>query len=98
MSLGRELLVRPLAMTEYHHYYWWNVCEIINSFAILIYGFLCYISLLLAAFYYTLGNLHPMYRSTTRTIQLLAIAKTDAIKEYGIEVLLKPMIEEVKCL
>ena len=44
------------------------------------------------AFYYMLGNLQPKYRSTTRTIQLLAVAKTADLKQYEMDALLTPVI------
>ena len=50
------------------------------------------------AFYYMLGNLQPMYRSTTRTIQLLAVAKTADLKKYGMGALLTPVTGEINQL
>jgi hypothetical protein len=50
------------------------------------------------AFYYMLGNIQPMYRSTTRTIQLLAVAKTMDLKKHGIDALLTPITEKINQL
>ena len=55
-------------------------------------------ALSLGAFYYTLGTVRPMYRSTIRNIHLLGIAKTDDIKAYGIDALFYPIIEEINSL
>jgi len=40
-------------------------------------------------FYYSIVNIPPKYRSKIKTIQLLAIAKKEDIKDYGLEDLLK---------
>lgn len=45
--------------------------------------------------YYTLGNLDPKLRSTLKSIHLLSIAKHECIVRYGIEELLKPVVEDV---
>jgi hypothetical protein len=45
-----------------------------------------------------LGNIQPMYRSTTRTIQLLAVAKTMDLKKHGIDALLTPITEKINQL
>ena len=45
--------------------------------------------------YYTLGNLHPILRSTLKSIHLLGIAKYEVICKYGIDKLLKPVIDDV---
>ena len=42
-------------------------------------------------FYYTLGNICPIFRSNLRAIQLLAVAKTSDIHTYGCEALLQPL-------
>ena len=47
-------------------------------------------------FYFTLGNMHPKYRSRLSAIQLLCIVKTNIIKMYGMDAILKPFIEDVK--
>lgn len=49
-------------------------------------------------FYFVLGNLLPMFRSKLRRINLLAIAKCEHIKKYGIDVVLKPILEDIKKL
>ena len=47
------------------------------------------------AFYFTIGNIHPKYRSSLKSIQLLAIAKTKLIKEYGIDRILNVIVDDV---
>ena len=49
-------------------------------------------------FYYTLGNIHPMFRSSLKAIQLVCVAKSFDIKEYGCDSLLKPFFEQIKQL
>ena len=49
-------------------------------------------------FYYTLGNIRPSYRSTYRSIQLLAIAASTDIKSHGVESLLSNFIDSVNQL
>lgn len=50
------------------------------------------------AFYFLLGNLHPRYRASTNNIQLVSLFKSSFISKYGIDLLLKPFIEDVKKL
>jgi hypothetical protein len=49
-------------------------------------------------FYYVLGNIRPIFRSSIRNIQLIAIAKTNDIKDYCVDNLLLPFIQEVNRL
>ena len=46
-------------------------------------------------FYYTLGNLKFSYRSSIRSIELIAVAKTSDIREFGIEKLITAFISGV---
>lgn len=46
-------------------------------------------------FYMTLGNIHPKFRSTLKSIQLLALVKNEHIKEYGMNAVLDKIIEDV---
>ena len=52
----------------------------------------------LGLFYFILGNLLPMFRSKLRRINLAAIAKCEQIKKYGINAVLKPIMEDIKKL
>jgi hypothetical protein len=52
----------------------------------------------LGCFYYTLGNIRPVFRSSLKMIFILAIAKTVDIKRYGCEVLLNDFIEDMSKL
>jgi hypothetical protein len=47
-------------------------------------------------FYYTLGNVSPMYRSRMVATQLLAVAKTIDLKQFGIQRLLADFIAVIK--
>ena len=50
------------------------------------------------AFYFTLGNCVPKVRSKLRSIQLLALVKSTLIKKYGMNVIMKPIVEDLKRL
>lgn len=52
----------------------------------------------IGCFYFTLGNVLPIFRSQLRMIQLLAIAYTSDIRTYGYEKLLQPFLDSVKKL
>ncbi|XP_028418281.1 uncharacterized protein LOC114543534 [Dendronephthya gigantea] len=49
-------------------------------------------------FYYTLGNLSPKIRSKRCAIRLLAIVKSNLVKKYGYNAILKPIISDIKKL
>ena len=50
------------------------------------------------AFYFTLGNLPPKYRSRLTSIHLLALVKSTFISEYGMDAVMKPFIQDLKKL
>lgn len=52
----------------------------------------------IGCFYFTLGNIRPIYRSQLRAIQLLAVAYTSDIKTFGYKNLLQPFVDSVKAL
>lgn len=54
--------------------------------------------LFLGVVYYTLGNIDPKYRSQLDSIQLLLIATTPVIKQYGIDALLEPFMNDLAYL
>jgi hypothetical protein len=45
--------------------------------------------------YLTLGNIHPKHRSTLNSIQLLAVATYPVIKQYGIDTLMEPIMNDL---
>ena len=45
-------------------------------------------------FYYTLGNLDPILRSSLKNIHL-CVAEYNVIKKYGIEEILKPILDSL---
>lgn len=49
-------------------------------------------------FYFLLGNLHPMYWSKLKSIQLVALCKHRYIKKYSIHSVLAPFVEDMKKL
>ena len=52
----------------------------------------------LGLFYFSLGNLKPRLRSTTDSIQLVAVVKCDFLNKYGVDEILKPFVEDIKKL
>ncbi|CAB4035128.1 Hypothetical predicted protein, partial [Paramuricea clavata] len=52
----------------------------------------------LGGFYFILSNLRPCYRSRINSIQLFALCKVPLIKKYGIDKILQPFMDDVKCL
>lgn len=52
----------------------------------------------LGMFYWSLGNIKPEFRSSLRSINLLAIVKTQYIRKYGLDAFLTPFVEEIKLL
>ena len=53
---------------------------------------------LIGIIYLTLGNIPPKFRSTLNAIQLLCVATFPVIKEYGIDTLLEPIMNDLACL
>lgn len=49
----------------------------------------------LLMFYYTLGNIDPKFRSKLAAIRLLAIAKTRDISKWGVDVILKRILQDL---
>ena len=47
---------------------------------------------------FTLDNIRPMYRSTLKAIFLLAVACSQDIDRYGIDAILQPFVDDLKCL
>ena len=50
------------------------------------------------AFYYSLGNISPHFRSKIHNIQLLLLAKSTSVAEYGIDHIIKPIVEDIRKL
>lgn len=59
-----------------------------NNFSIIV----------IALFYYTLGNISPKYRSRMRCIQLLTVVKSTVLQTYGVDTILEPFMEDLKAL
>ena len=49
-------------------------------------------------YYYTLANIHPMYRSTLNAIYLLCLVEAPLLEKYGHEKILSPAINDIKKL
>ena len=49
-------------------------------------------------FYYTLGNIRPVFRSMLPSMQLLALATAKDIHTFGCEALLQPFVDQMKLL
>lgn len=52
----------------------------------------------LGVFYFTLGNLHPKYRSKLSQIHLVAMVTAPYLSKYGIDAVIKPFVKDVKKL
>ena len=50
----------------------------------------------IGCFYFTLGNLHPRFRSTLKAIQLIALVKTTHIKKYGVDAVLEVIVDDIE--
>ena len=50
----------------------------------------------LGVFYWTLVNIHPAYRSTLHSIQLLAVVRATLLKKYGMDAVLKPVVKDLQ--
>ena len=49
-------------------------------------------------FYFVLGNVSPLFRSKIRHIQLVALAKSERLKKYGVNAILEPIVNDIKKL
>ena len=49
-------------------------------------------------FYYILGNLSPQYRSTLKSIQLLAITKVSVLQSHGPDKILENFMKDIRKL
>lgn len=47
-------------------------------------------------FYYQLANIDPVYSGKLKSIHLFAICKKQYIKEFGLNEILKPLVEDLK--
>lgn len=52
----------------------------------------------MVAYSFFLGNIRPQYRSTHKSIHLLAVGKTEHIQHYGINTFLSPFVDDLKRL
>ena len=52
----------------------------------------------LGLFYFLLGNVSPKYRSALRAINLVAVVKKKFIKEYSMNAVLTPIVNDLKKL
>ena len=49
-------------------------------------------------FYFMLGNINPCMCSKLKGIQLVALCKQKMIKKYGMNKILKPIVDDIKTL
>lgn len=59
---------------------------------------IAFLYLYTAVFFYMLGNIQPMLRSSLKCIQLIACITTPLLQKYGYHVVLKPFIRDVNRL
>lgn len=88
-------------------YYDAEVCNLLGSRAKkhklgMYYNYSCAITQLpfehAALFYYTLGNISPLHRSTLKCIQLLTVTKSTPLQAYGPDCLLENFMKDIKKL
>ena len=48
--------------------------------------------------YFTLANIPPEFRSKFEAIQLLAVVKSRAVKEFGLKIILQDFVDTMKRL
>lgn len=48
--------------------------------------------------YFTLGNVDSKYRSTIKSVNLLSIIRTETVKRFGLNFLLRPIVDDLKKL
>ena len=49
-------------------------------------------------FYFTLGNINPILRSSTKAIQLIALAKTIHLSKYGVNIIMEQIKNDISAL
>ena len=52
----------------------------------------------LGCLFFFLGNIRPQFRSTLKTIHLVAVGRTEDIQHYGTNSFLTPFVEDLKRL
>ena len=52
----------------------------------------------LGMFFFTLGNIRPMFRSSLKCISLFAVAKSKDIKKHGLDSILQPFVSDINKL
>ena len=52
----------------------------------------------IGVFYYQLGNISPEYRSSLKSIQLVAVAESPVIVKYGSNKILEPFMSDLEKL
>lgn len=46
--------------------------------------------------YFAMGSLNPKHRSTFKAINLLSIVRSESVKRFGLNVLLRPIVDDVE--
>lgn len=49
-------------------------------------------------FYFTLGNVNPKFRSKLKSIQLVALVRRVHLVKYGMNAVLRPIVDDLKRL
>ena len=70
----------------------------INTNLVSVLLMISYIMLAIGVFYYSLGNLRPLYRSRINQTQLLALVKWSYITKYSMNKILEPFVRDVAVL
>ena len=69
-----------------------------NTNLLSIFLLISHITLAIGVFYYSLGNLRPLYCTRVNQIQLLALVKLSYISKYSMNKILEPFVKDVAVL
>lgn len=70
----------------------WFVIEACNTIQQLI------VILYVGCYYYTIGNISPMYRSSLKAIFILYLVENPILVDYGHDKILEPAVKDIKQL
>ena len=56
------------------------------------------ICIYIGCYYFTLGNIHPIYRSSLNSIQLLCLVEAPVLDQYGHDKVLELAIKDIRKL
>ena len=77
--------------------------HVYTCFSIYLYMYTCsyvvmHVYICIGVFYFTMGNVNPKHRSKLKSIQLAALVKPTHLVKYGMNVVLRPIVDDLKKL